>query len=226
VLSWPYSGLQPALPPSSGGPSTREKLPSPGLGVTRLTGVHLIRPSGLPLSCRRWMDHRLLGFLPVLRTPQRSRLRRTPRAGTGAEHSPGTTRRPSRPSIPDSSLTMCDLVSQPDAPVVRGTFQRDDLDAVVLQLAAQLADGAHPGLDRPHRAAPGAGPGRVRGAGCGCTPSRSPSPRRPRPPAHGPAHAPRRQSPALCSPPPLMLDLWDNSGLPGGPGRRAPGPEY
>ena len=99
-------------------PLPQKKLPSPGLGVTRLTGVHLIHPSGLPLSCRRWMDHRLLGFLPVLRTPQRSRLRRTPRAGTGAEHSPGTTRRSSRPSIPDSSLTMCDLVSQPDPPVI------------------------------------------------------------------------------------------------------------
>ena len=54
---------------------------------------------------------------------------------------------------------------KPYPPVIGSTFQRYDLDAVVLQLAAQLADGAHPRLDRPHHAAPGTGTGRVRGAG-------------------------------------------------------------
>lgn len=36
----------------------------PKFWLTRLTGVHVIRPSGLPLACNRWMEHRSLGFLP------------------------------------------------------------------------------------------------------------------------------------------------------------------
>src|SRR5271165_2788986 len=106
----------------------------------------------------------------------------------------------------------------------RRCFQRHDLDAVLLQLAAQRADGFHPRPDRPHGAAPGAGPGRVRGSG-----------------AHHPGilrHV-DRGDPVMD---PLVFlivnhlrsahrgllcwGLLDNGGLPGGPGRRAPGPEY
>jgi hypothetical protein len=54
---------------------------------------------------------------------------------------------------------------EPDPPVIAGGLQGHHLDPVVLQLAAQRADRAHPGLDRPDRALPGAGPGRVRHAG-------------------------------------------------------------
>src|SRR6266699_6370712 len=46
-----------------------------------------------------------------------------------------------------------------------GRLQRDDLDAVSCQLAAQRADRAHSGPHRPHGAAPGTGPGRMRGTG-------------------------------------------------------------
>ena len=35
------------------------------------TGIHCVRPSGLPLTCSQQMDHRPSGFLPELHTPQR-----------------------------------------------------------------------------------------------------------------------------------------------------------
>jgi hypothetical protein len=73
------------------GPIHRCRLPSPVLSVTRLTGIHVIRPSGLPLACGRWMEHRPLGFLPGF-TPRRCQ-RRMPGAGTSVEHSPGANRR-------------------------------------------------------------------------------------------------------------------------------------
>ena len=151
-------------------------------------GVHLIHPSGLPLSCRRWMDHRLLGFLPVLRTPQCSRLRRTPRAGTGAEHSPGTTRRSSRPSIPDSSLTMCDLVSQPDPPVIGGALEHQPLDTLAPQVIHQRDHRRVGGIHLPHRL-----PLAVRPAlpAPGCTPSPTPWRHRSRPRTSPPRRAPR-----------------------------------
>lgn len=41
----------------------------PKFWLTRLTGVHMIRPSGLPLAGNRWMEHRSLGFPPGLHTP-------------------------------------------------------------------------------------------------------------------------------------------------------------
>ena len=31
--------------------------------------VHTVHPSGLPLTCNRWMEHRSLGFPPELHTP-------------------------------------------------------------------------------------------------------------------------------------------------------------
>ena len=74
---------------------------------------------------------------------------------------------------------------EPDPPVVAGRFQRDDLDAVPCQLAAQRADRAPSGPSPSRRCCAGRRAGT--GAGCGCTPSRSPSPRRSRRPAHGPA---------------------------------------
>jgi hypothetical protein len=54
---------------------------------------------------------------------------------------------------------------EPDPPVVAGGFQRDDLDPVRVQLAAQLTDRAHPGSDCPHRRPPGARPRRMRDPG-------------------------------------------------------------
>jgi hypothetical protein len=59
--------------------------------LTRLTGVHVIRPSGLPLACNRWMEHRSLNFLPGF-TPRRYQ-RRMPGAGTSVEHSLGVNHR-------------------------------------------------------------------------------------------------------------------------------------
>jgi hypothetical protein len=73
------------------GPIHRCRLPSPVLWLTRLTGIHVLRPSDLSLACNRWMEHRPLGFLPGF-TPRRYQ-RRMPGAGTGAEHSPGASRR-------------------------------------------------------------------------------------------------------------------------------------
>ncbi len=70
----------------SGGTSTY-----PELWLTRLTEVHTIHPSGLPLACDRWMEHRSLGFLPGF-TPRRYQ-RRMPGAGTSGEHSLGANRR-------------------------------------------------------------------------------------------------------------------------------------
>ena len=113
---------------------------------------------------------------------------------------------------------------EPDTPVIRGTFQRHDLDAVLLQLAAQPADGFHPRRDRLHRAAPGTGPGRMRGPG-----------------AHHPGilrHVDRGHP--LMHPLVLLivdhlrsahrgllcLTCRDSSGLPGGPVGGRSGPEY
>src|SRR5260370_12869045 len=74
----------------SGGTSTY-----PEFWLTRLTEVHTIHPSGLPLACDRWMEHRSLGFLPGF-TPRRYQ-RRMPRAATHAEHPLAATRRPFDP---------------------------------------------------------------------------------------------------------------------------------
>ena len=63
----------------------------PKFWVTRLTEVHHIRPSGLPLACDLWMEQRSLGFLPGF-TPRRCQ-RRIPGAGTSVEHSLGANRR-------------------------------------------------------------------------------------------------------------------------------------
>lgn len=63
----------------------------PRFWITRLTEVHVIRPSGLPLACNQWMEHRSLGFLPGF-TPRRYQ-RRMPGAGTSVEHSLGANRR-------------------------------------------------------------------------------------------------------------------------------------
>ena len=47
----------------------QKTLPSPGLLITRLpSGVHVVHPSGLPLTCNQRTDHRPLGFLPELHT--------------------------------------------------------------------------------------------------------------------------------------------------------------
>ena len=77
------------------GPVLRYHFPSPKFWLTRLTGVHVIRPSGLPLACNRWMEHRSLGFLPGF-TPRRYQ-RRMPGAGTSVEHSLGANRRSFNP---------------------------------------------------------------------------------------------------------------------------------
>jgi hypothetical protein len=72
------------------GPFPRCCFHHPRFAITRLTGVHVIRPSGLPLACDQWMEHRSLGFLPGF-TPRRCQ-RRMPGAGTSVEHSPGANR--------------------------------------------------------------------------------------------------------------------------------------
>ncbi len=59
--------------------------------LTRLTEVHVIHPSGLPLAGNRWIGHRSLGFLPGF-TPRHYQ-RRMPGAGTSVEHSLGANRR-------------------------------------------------------------------------------------------------------------------------------------
>ena len=87
----------------------------PEFWVTRLTGVHFIRPSGLPLACDQWMEHRSLGFLPGF-TPRRYQ-RRMPGAETSVEHSLGTNRRSNRPSISVISLNQCDITSHLDPPM-------------------------------------------------------------------------------------------------------------
>jgi len=96
------------------------------------------------------------GFAP------RSYPRRTPERRQALAHWPGyytlDISRTSKRCLPLDSSTLT-------SHVVRGGLQRHHLDAVLLQLAAQRTDGFHPRLDRPHVAAPGAGPGRVRGAG-------------------------------------------------------------
>ena len=65
--------------------------------LTRLTGVHTIHPSSLPLARSQWMEHRPLGFLPGF-TPHRYQ-RRMPGAGTSIEHSLGANRRTIDPPI-------------------------------------------------------------------------------------------------------------------------------
>jgi hypothetical protein len=80
----------------------------PKFWITRLTGVHVIRPSGLPLACDRWMEHRSLGFPPGF-TPRRYQ-RRMPGAGTSVEHSLGANRQSFDPPLrlPHSpSATSC-----------------------------------------------------------------------------------------------------------------------
>jgi len=83
------------------GPVLRCRIPSPEFWVTKLTGVHLIRPSGLSLACNRRMEHRSLGFLPGF-TPRRCQ-RRMPGAGTSVEHSLGANCRTS--DLHSSNLT-------------------------------------------------------------------------------------------------------------------------
>ncbi len=62
----------------------QKTLPSPGLLFTRLpSGVHVVHPSGLPLTCNQRMDHRPLGFLPELHTPQRRQSVAHARSGDG-----------------------------------------------------------------------------------------------------------------------------------------------
>jgi hypothetical protein len=85
--------------------------------LTRLTEVHVIRPSGLPLACDQWMERRSLGFLPGF-TPRRYR-RRMPGAGTSVEHSLGANCRYSTLHF-SFSLTQCDLMSHLDGPVSAG----------------------------------------------------------------------------------------------------------
>jgi hypothetical protein len=86
---------------STAGPVPRCHFPSPKFWVTRLAGVHAIRPSSLPLACNRWMEHQSLGFLPGF-TPRRCQ-RRMPGAGTSVEHSLGANRR--YPTLHFSYLT-------------------------------------------------------------------------------------------------------------------------
>ncbi len=89
----------------------------PKFWLTRLTEVHVIRPSSLPLACDQWMEHRSLGFLPGF-TPRRYQ-RRMPGAGTSVEHSLGATVTVDiRPSISITSLNQCDLMSHLHVPVV------------------------------------------------------------------------------------------------------------
>jgi hypothetical protein len=88
----------------------------PEFWLTRLTGVHFIRPSGLPLACDQWMEHRSLGFLPGF-TPRRYQ-RRMPGAETSVEHSLGTNRRSNRPSISVISLNQCDITSHLNTPML------------------------------------------------------------------------------------------------------------
>lgn len=73
------------------GPVPRSYIHPPRFWLTRLMGVHVVRPSGLPLACDRWMEHRPLGFLPGF-TPRRYQ-RRMPGAGTSVEHSLGANHR-------------------------------------------------------------------------------------------------------------------------------------
>src|SRR6185312_2433745 len=88
----------------------------PGFWVTRLTRVHVIRPSGLPLACDQWMEHRSLGFLPGF-TPRRYQ-RRMPGAETSAEHSLVSNRRSfDPPFFSVISLNQCDITSHLDPPV-------------------------------------------------------------------------------------------------------------
>ncbi len=66
------------------------------------TKVHAIHPSGLPLAGNSRMEREPLGF-PSGFAPRRYQ-RRTPRAGPGSEHAPGTTPPTShRPPISEST---------------------------------------------------------------------------------------------------------------------------
>jgi hypothetical protein len=67
----------------------------PKFWITRLTEIQVLRPSGLPFACDRWMEHRSLGFLPGF-TPRRYQ-QRMPGAGTNVEHSLEANRRPFDP---------------------------------------------------------------------------------------------------------------------------------
>ena len=97
------------------------------------------------------------GFAP------RSYPRRTPRRRQAIAHWPGYYATGlSRASNGASHLNSCTLTSH----VVARGLQRDHLDARRLSAGGPARGSrAHPGLHRPHGAAPGAGPGRMRGAG-------------------------------------------------------------
>ena len=110
----------------------------PEFWVTRLTGVHFIHPSGLPLACDQWMEHRSLGFLPGF-TPHRYQ-RRMPGAGTSVEHSLGANRRSNRPSISVISLTQCDLMSHLYSPM--SAVEVQDVGGVGL-VGGEAGDAVH-----------------------------------------------------------------------------------
>jgi hypothetical protein len=107
----------------------------PEFWVTRLTRVHFIRPSGLPLACDQWMEHRPLGFLPGF-TPRRYQ-RRMPGAETSVEHSLGANRRSPRPSISVISLTQCDLMSHAGSPVLHVALPNTYWDRLGLKTLSQ-----------------------------------------------------------------------------------------
>ena len=94
------------------GPKPQKNLPSPGFRFTRLyTEVHIVRPSGLPLSCCQWMAHMALGISPGLHTPQRRHCDACRERGRAlSTHPELTTSHTALHSV--SSLETCDLVSQ------------------------------------------------------------------------------------------------------------------
>jgi hypothetical protein len=109
-------------PPSqTASPVPRSHFPSSGgRDYETSSRVHVIHPSGLPLTCGPRMGARALGLHPGLRTPQSPT---TPaRTGTNLEHRLGTTHSASaKPPTLRCSLVTCDLASHRRVRDGRGT---------------------------------------------------------------------------------------------------------
>jgi hypothetical protein len=120
----------------------------PESSLTRLTAVHQVHPSGLPLACDPWMRQRSLGVLPGS-TPRRYQ-RRMPGAGTGIEHLPGASRRPYRPSFfqPSHSHSATSCRTEPDEPEHRDHGQHAEGSQAV---GGQASRGQHGEAEVPAR---------------------------------------------------------------------------